>query len=115
MQAITTKVLGPTDTKGTRIKANTASGVSVTLSWDYDCDELDNARRAVRELVRTKLNDGWHGRYLATATADGYVFCRDDNPPTVVGADDYESRVQAYERQGMTRSDAQGVVDAEDM
>lgn len=27
----------------------------------------------------------------------------------------YEARVQAYENQGLTRSDAQGVVDAEDM
>ena len=27
----------------------------------------------------------------------------------------YESRVQAYEKQGLTRSDAQGVVEAEDM
>lgn len=30
-------------------------------------------------------------------------------------APDYEARVQAYEAQGMTRSDAQGMVDAEDM
>lgn len=82
MQAITTKVLGPTDTKGTRIKATTASGVSVTLSWEYADDELDNARRAVRHLIGTKLNDGWHGRYVAAATADGYVFARDDNPAT---------------------------------
>jgi len=28
---------------------------------------------------------------------------------------DYEKRVQAYETQGMTRSDAQGTVDAEEM
>ncbi len=28
---------------------------------------------------------------------------------------DYEQRVQAYEALGMTRSDAQGTVDAEDM
>lgn len=27
----------------------------------------------------------------------------------------YEARVQAYERQGITRSDAQGIVDGEDM
>lgn len=29
--------------------------------------------------------------------------------------DGYEGRVRAYEEQGMTRSDAQGVVDAEDL
>jgi hypothetical protein len=30
-------------------------------------------------------------------------------------SDYYERRVSAYEAQGMTRSDAQGIVDAEDM
>lgn len=84
MQAITTKVLPPTDTKGTRIKAKAASGLSVTLSWNYEWDELDNARCAVRELIRKKGNDGWHGTWLAAATADGYVFVRDDNPPTII-------------------------------
>ena len=34
------------------------------------------------------------------------------NPSTVDWAE-YERRVQAYEAQGLTRSDAQGVVDAE--
>lgn len=78
MQAITTKRLPPTDHKATRIKATTASGVSVTLSWDYGCDELDNARRAVRQLIESKLNDGWDGRYVAGATARGYAFVRAD-------------------------------------
>ena len=32
-------------------------------------------------------------------------------PPPV----DYETRVQALENEGLTRSDAQGVIDAEDM
>lgn len=84
MQAITTKVLPPTNTKPQRIKATTASGVSITLPWDYGTDELENARRAVRQLVFEKLNGGWDGRYLAAATAEGYAFVRDDNPPTVV-------------------------------
>ncbi len=37
--------------------------------------------------------------------------------PVTLGAvkSKYESRVQAYENQGLTRSDAQGVVEAEDM
>lgn len=80
MQAITTKVLPPTDTKGTRIKAKTASGLSVTLPWNYEWDELNNARHAVKTLIATKGNDGWHGIWLAAATANGYMFCRDDNP-----------------------------------
>lgn len=84
MQAITTKVLPPTVTKGTRIKAKTASGLSVTKPWDYELDELDNARRTVIQLIIEKGNDGWHGTWLAAATADGYVFVRDDNPPTTI-------------------------------
>lgn len=84
MQAITTKKLGPTDTKGSRIKAATASGISITMPWDYEVDELGNSRQAMRELIRRKLNDGWHGNWLAAATRDGYVFVRDDNPPTLV-------------------------------
>jgi len=84
MQAITTKVLAPTNTKGTRIKAITASGISITLSWEYADDELDNARRAVYTIIREKLNDGWKGVYHAAATSDGYVFVRDDNPTVSV-------------------------------
>lgn len=86
MQAISTKILPPTGFKGQRIKAKTASGISRTLSWDYGGDELDNARRAVRALISERLNDGWHGRWLSAATADGYVFVRDDNPPVEVGS-----------------------------
>jgi hypothetical protein len=33
----------------------------------------------------------------------------------IAESDDYEKRVRAYERKGCTRSDAQGIVDAEDM
>ena len=33
-------------------------------------------------------------------------------PPAPI---DYEARVQALENEGLTRSDAQGVIDAEDM
>lgn len=84
MQAIQTKVLPTTEYKGMRIKATTASGISITLSWDYSGDELHNAQRAVMALARTKLNDCWRGNYHAAATANGYVFVRDDNPALVV-------------------------------
>jgi len=36
-------------------------------------------------------------------------------PPLAPEAKDYDKRVRAYEKKGMSRSDAQGVVDAEDM
>jgi len=60
-QIIKTRYLGPTDTKGTRIKA-WAGGMSVTISRDFDIEVLEDHARAVAALL-VKLNsetiDGW--------------------------------------------------------
>lgn len=50
-QAITTKFLGPTDFRGSRVKA-TASAGSATVSWDHSKDIEDNHRAAAEELCR---------------------------------------------------------------
>ncbi len=84
MQAITTKNLPATATLGARVKATTASGISATVSRDYGLDDLDNARAAVDNLVHGHLNAGWRGTYYSAATANGYVFVRDDNPTTLI-------------------------------
>lgn len=55
MQAIITKYLGPTDTRGSRIKATAAAG-SVTLSYDCALDS-DGNHRAAAEALCVKL--GW--------------------------------------------------------
>jgi hypothetical protein len=55
MQAIITKYLGPTNTKGSRIKATCAAG-SLTRSYDNGLDS-DGNHRAVAEALCVKM--GW--------------------------------------------------------
>lgn len=75
-QAIVTKYLGPTNFKGSRVKATAEAG-SVTLSWDDALGIEENHLRAAVAL-REKFN--WH---VTSLTADliggalpggGYVF-----------------------------------------
>lgn len=88
-QAIVTKYLGPTDTRGSRFKA-TAAGGSVTIPNDYSDDAQGMHRKAAMALA-AKL--GWLGEWEGGAMPDGsgYVFV---NPaglvPTfkVPGSDD---------------------------
>ena len=54
MQAITTKFLGPTNTRGSRIKA-TCWLTSVTVAWDHALNVEENHREAIEALV-CKLN-----------------------------------------------------------
>lgn len=72
--AIFTRYLGPTNTKGSRIKA-TARGVSVTVPLDHSLDLVERHEKAARALL-VKL--GWqdHRTALAGETPDerGYVF-----------------------------------------
>ena len=72
--AIFTRYLGPTNTKGSRIKAS-ARGLSVTVPLDYALDLVERHEKAARELL-AKL--GWQDRQTALAgeTPDerGYVF-----------------------------------------
>lgn len=54
-QAIITKYLGPTDTKGSRFKAPCSAG-SVTVSYDYSLGSTENHQAAAQALCE-KL--GW--------------------------------------------------------
>lgn len=56
-------------------------------------------------------NPNAQARELYVSTIGAEWIEREDRAP----ADDYEARVRAYEAEGMSRSDAQGVVDAEDL
>lgn len=62
-QAITTKFIGPTNTKGSRIKAS-CWRASITISWDYALNSDANHKAAINALVN-KLND--------ERTPDAYV------------------------------------------
>ena len=73
MQYIKTKYLGPTNFRGSRVKAVTSyGGTSVTMSWDHALDAFDNHKAAAMALIE-KLE--WSGsRYCAGSADDHYVF-----------------------------------------
>ena len=72
MQSITTKFLGPTNARGSRIKATTTSGKSVTLSWAYELNGGANHDLAAKTLAE-KL--GWKGKWYSASVKDGgYVY-----------------------------------------
>jgi hypothetical protein len=73
-QAITTRFVGPTDTKQSRIIATTASGKRLVMKCD-DAANLDEAHgmaawRLAESLGWTDLQGVWFGG----STKDGYCF-----------------------------------------
>ena len=74
MQTITTKYLGATNHNGSRIKATTSSGISKTVSYKHELNQLPNHERAVHELNK-KL--GWTGEMVSGSpddTGDNYIW-----------------------------------------
>lgn len=79
MKAITTKYLGPTDCKGSRVKADDGDGNSITLPWRNRWDSEDNHAEAARSLCRKM---GWKGKLqgggllkAGRTVAVAWVFC----------------------------------------
>lgn len=76
MQAITTKYLGPTNRRGSRIKA-TCQARSITVPCDDRLNSELNHRQAARALA-DKL--GWSGRWIGGGLPNGgYVYLLDDS------------------------------------
>ena len=76
MQTITTKYLGPTNRRGSRVKAtHTGNYTSVTLGYDHALDSEGNHLAAAKALT-DKLN--WQGDYIGGHTAEGMVFVNTD-------------------------------------
>lgn len=71
MQAITTKYIGPTDTRGSRVKAFTESGLSLTVGWNNEFNSEENHRNAAHALAK-KL--GWHGQWVGGGIKAGNVY-----------------------------------------
>lgn len=69
-QAIVTKYLGPTDSRGARVKASAEAG-SVSVPWDYELDAADNHIAAAEKYAQKY---GWDGAWFGGGTKDGYVF-----------------------------------------
>ncbi len=70
-QAIETKYLGPTDTKGSRVKASTESGQSRIIPWDDARDSETNHRIGAIALCH-KMQ--WSGHLVGGAVKRGYVW-----------------------------------------
>lgn len=116
-QSIQTHYIGPTDHRGSRIKAKASGGLSLTLGWADELDSNENHRRAALALAQ-KL--GWCGSWVAGgAVGGGCVFVQNDGDGGFVLATLaetlYEVRVRQYEATGLSRSDAQAAVEADDI
>ena len=78
-QAIETRYLGPTNTKGGRIKATAWAG-SVTVGYDHALNTDGNHKAAADALI-AKM--GWAGTFAqgGNAKGDGYVFVNVEGAP----------------------------------
>ena len=81
MIAIHTKYLPCTNTRGSRIKAYTVSGLSATISYPHELSGESVHFAAVKELVnKHKLRwDIENMRFGGSADGKGYVFCFADS------------------------------------
>ena len=70
MQAITTKYLGPTDTKGSRIKAS-CEAWSIAIYYDHEFSASENHDSACKALL-SKLE--WRGDYIGGGYSNGYIY-----------------------------------------
>jgi hypothetical protein len=71
-----TKFLGPTDHRGSRVKAtHLKTKESVTLPWIHELDSADNHARAARVLFNGMAKAGVAWRMLACSRdGGGYIF-----------------------------------------
>ena len=79
-QAVVTKFLGPTNTRGSRVNAKCAAG-SLTVSWDHALSVDGNHASAAKALVEKlgwtcKSAEGYTGVWVAGGLPDqtGNVF-----------------------------------------
>ena len=77
LQAITTKYLGPTNVKGSRIKASAARG-SLTIHLDHALS-IENNHAAAAKALASKYS--WRGNWFmgGLPSDDGYCFVCTDN------------------------------------
>lgn len=71
MQSITTKYLGPTNNRGSRIHAVTASGHVLTIPVNHSFSDGRCHAEAALALCKRL---GWSGELVSGGTREGYVF-----------------------------------------
>ncbi len=69
-QAIQTRFLGPTNSRGARVRATCEAG-SVTVAWDHALHIGENHVAAAKALA-AKLE--WDGNWQGGSISDGYCF-----------------------------------------
>lgn len=91
MNAITTKYIGATDFKGSRIKATAGNGQTVTISYPHEYNSEDaHAQAAIALCIkmnwlptdRFEDNQWEHDALVGGGTKDGYAFvfaCKPEN------------------------------------
>ena len=78
MQAITTKYIGPTNARGSRVKAKAQAG-NVTIGWDSGLGVMDNHKAAAEALIRKlgwdkpHYGNKWIGGGLPDGTGEVYI------------------------------------------
>lgn len=72
--AICTKYTGPTDTKGSRVRASIGKrkGCSISIPWDHALDVAENHDAAAVTLA---MRLGWTGELLRAGSADDSGYC----------------------------------------
>ncbi len=77
---ITTKYIGPTNSRGSRVKAvtgdnnpSTGKPATLTISWDCSLNSADNHKAAAKALAERLT---WDGEWHSGETDTGYVFVR---------------------------------------
>lgn len=70
MQAIATKYLGPTNSRGSRVKATAGAG-SVTIEWAHNLNADQNHDAACLALANKM---GWQGDWIGGGTETGYLY-----------------------------------------
>lgn len=75
MIAIQTKYISPTNSRGARIKAWTATGFKVVIAYPYSSGYEAPHFEAVKELVKKNNLDWDLSGMTYGGTENGYVFC----------------------------------------
>lgn len=76
MLAICTKYIPATDTKSAKIKAYTCNGHKVFINIDYELDDINRHKMAVKELIDKEFKYIKDTKQMTYGGIDnGYVFC----------------------------------------
>lgn len=84
MVAIQTKYIGPSNVKGSRVKAFTCNGVSKTISYDQGLDSRDAHFKAAMALADKCgwTRETWFKKFMLCegGVKDGYVWVLVEKP-----------------------------------